>query len=106
MFTVQQSKLLFKLRTRMLDVKANFKNMFHNDMTLLNCNLCDNNSIEDQKHVIECTEIENNKNISIDYFDLFSKNLDTMKNAIVKYEKSWKEMNTLKDKKTKEKDKV
>ena len=90
----------------MLDVKSNFKNMFQNDIAQLNCNLCDNNKIEDQKHVIECTEIENNRNIVINYFDLFSNNLNVVKNAIGKYEKSWKQMNILREQKITEKDKV
>ena len=96
MFSVNQSKLLFKLRTRMLDVKANFKNKFQDNISLLMCNLCDNQKVEDQKHVIECTKIENNKTNNVTYLDLFNKNLNVVKNAIDKYEKSWKEMCKLK----------
>ena len=99
MFSVQQSRLLFKLRTRILDVKANFKNKFQNDFDQLQCNLCDSDKIEDQKHVIECTKIKNNMNIMISYQDLFSKNLNIVKRAIDKYEKSWNEMCDLREQK-------
>ena len=37
MFSVTQSRILFKLRTRMLDVKANFKNKYQNNISLLVC---------------------------------------------------------------------
>ena len=83
----------------MLDVKANFKNKFQNDIDQLQCNLCDSDKIEDQKHVIECAKIKNNMNIMISYQDLFSKNLNIVKRAIDKYEKSWNEMCDLREQK-------
>ena len=52
--------------------------------------------MDDQKHVIECTQIENNKNINMNYADLFNKDVKIVKNAIDKYEKSWKEICKLK----------
>ena len=93
-FSVNQSRLLFKFRTRMLDVKANFKNKFQDNISLLMCNLCDNEKVEDQKHVVEY-----NKKNNISYLDLFNNNLNVVKNAVDKYEKSWKEMCKLKSQK-------
>ena len=86
----------------MLDVKANFKNKFNvnksdDSSALLSCNICDKDKIQDQKHVIECEKIDNNKNININYFDLFNKNINIVKKTIDKYEKSWKEMCDLKE---------
>ena len=56
--TTKQCKLLFKIRTEMLDVKDNFRNKFISDTTKLPeavyCTYCTTNSIEDQQHVIEC----------------------------------------------------
>ena len=46
--------------------------------------------------MIECTKIENNKNINMNYDDLFHKDVKIVKNAIDKYEKSWKEICKLK----------
>ena len=91
-FTIKQSKLLFKLRSRMLDVKMNFKKKYKDDINLLVCELCGNKNLDDQNHVIVCTAIENNKDNKLTYSDLFSKNLVTVQNAIIIYEKSWKEM--------------
>ena len=50
-----------------------------------------------KKHVIECEKIDNNKNININYFDLFNKNINIVKITIDKYEKSWKEMCDIKE---------
>ena len=71
-FTVAQSKLLFKLRSRMLDVKMNFKNKFNDDINLLKCNQCNTGELDDQSHIISCKVIDNNKNLTIKYSDLFS----------------------------------
>ena len=91
-FTVSQSKLLFKIRSRMLNVKMNFKNMYNDDITLLACDQCNTGELEDQNHVISCNTLENNKISDIKYSDLFSGNINTVKKAINKYEKSWNEM--------------
>ena len=71
-FTVAQSKLLFKLRSRMLDVKMNFKNKFNDDISLLKCNQCNTGELDDQSQIISCKVIDNNKNLTIKYADLFS----------------------------------
>ena len=91
-FTVSQSKLLFKIRSRMLNVKMNFKNMYNDDITLLACDQCNTGELEDQNHVISCNTLENNKISDIKYSDLFSGNTNTVKKAITEYEKSWNEM--------------
>ena len=93
-FTVQQSKLLFKIRSRMLAVKMNFKNKYKDNEVLLQCKICNNGEMDDQQHVISCPSIANNQNINFKYSDLFSENLSTVKAAIIQFEKSWNEMST------------
>ena len=50
------SQLLFKLRSRMLDVKTNFKTLYNND---LNCRTCQKeNKIENENHILNCEALE------------------------------------------------
>ena len=62
------------------------------DINLLRCKQCNSGELDDQRHVILCTVLDNNKNSSIKYSDLFSTDLNTVKKAITVYEKSWNEM--------------
>ena len=99
-FTVTQSRLLFKIRSRMLDVKMNFKNHYNDDITLLICDQCNSGEVDDQSHILSCKVLENTKNITVKYSDLFSRNLKIVKKAIIEYEKSWDEMCTRKSSKS------
>ena len=51
----EDKKLLFKFRTRMYTVKANFRTQFKDK---LDCKLC-KSAIESQAHLFECNEIKN-----------------------------------------------
>ena len=64
-FTVTQSRLLFKIRSRMLDVKMNFKNNYNDDITLLTCDQCNSGEMDDQSHILSCKVLENTKNITV-----------------------------------------
>ena len=73
--SVNLSKFLFQSRTRMLEVKANFRNDTKNeDMSCpLNCK-----DEDDQKHLLECDQIDANCIIGEDvpkYEDLFGNNV-------------------------------
>ena len=46
------AQLLFKLRTKMLDVKTNFGEMYNRDLTCRTCKVV--NSIENEDHIIKC----------------------------------------------------
>jgi hypothetical protein len=46
-------QLLFKLRTKMLDCKANFRNQYRNILTCRICKATD--SIEDEDHILNCS---------------------------------------------------
>ena len=71
-FSINNIKLLFKLRTRMVQVKRNFKSAFQS----LVCDLCEIEE-DDQHHLLscqvllkQCSELYND--ISVEYNDLFS----------------------------------
>ena len=51
-FSLEEKQLLFKLRSRTLNIKANFKNQ-HKDQWCISCGL----SQETQSHLLECSEI-------------------------------------------------
>ena len=60
--TLQEKKEVFKIRTRMTEVKSNFKQRYNN----LNCDNCGKNdqfNEETQEHVYNCTESNEDKEI-------------------------------------------
>ena len=76
-----EAMLLFKLRTRMYQVKTNFKNQFNFN---LSCNLC-KSAICDQRHLMSCKVIQSFvpelKTTKVKYHHLFG-NIDQMVPAI------------------------
>ena len=69
--SIQLSKFLFQSRTRMLECRVNFRNRYKNEDLLcpLKCG-----SLDDQKHILECSEIDVNAIIDQEipeYEDLF-----------------------------------
>ena len=54
--TKDDCQLLFKLRTKMLDVKSNFSNLYENDVVCRTCNKLD--SIEDEDHLLTCESLK------------------------------------------------
>ena len=73
--TLILSKFLFQSRTRMIQVKANFKNDHKNED--LNCPLeCP--SVDDQMHLLQCDKIDVNCIRVVDdpqYVDIFGNNV-------------------------------
>ena len=57
-FTHKEKQLLFKLRSKMIDVKGNFKNMYLGN---LECSLCRECDIQTQDHLLVCQKIISNK---------------------------------------------
>ena len=81
-FSIKETQLLFKLRTRMLNVKANFRNQFNN--MDISCNLCDSGQEESQFHLLECQTIIDNcpelyDDVSVEYDDMFRKSSKQLK---------------------------
>ena len=50
--TKNDCQLLFELRSKMLDVKTNFSNMYNNDLTCRTCRKT--GSIENEDHILIC----------------------------------------------------
>ena len=63
-------QLLFKLRSRMLDVKSNFSSFYNNDMTCRTCRKPD--SFENEQHLLICENLKNEiKSETVNFEDLF-----------------------------------
>ena len=60
--TLQEKKEVFKIRTRMTEVKSNFKQRY-NDLNCDNCGKKNQFNEETQEHVYNCTESNENKEI-------------------------------------------
>ena len=54
---IEEAQEIFKMRSRVSDVKSNFKGKYEN----LTCNLCENED-ETQMHIIECPVINKERN--------------------------------------------
>ena len=69
--SLRDKKLLFKLRSKMLNVKSNFKNLHTN----LHCSLClDKESEENEVHLLSCPFIKNkigNELEDVNFGDIF-----------------------------------
>ena len=78
-FSPELSNLLFKLRTRMFNVRSNFRNNYVQSNTL--CPLC-SLSEDSQEHLLECDIIKNNVNNNKDsvYEDIFSDDPEKLHN--------------------------
>ena len=90
-----QAKSLFKFRSRMVDVKCNFKNKFAD----LDCPLC-KISPDTQEHLLKCEKIQE-KNIEIknnktcEYKDIFKPDTTKMKETVELLTKAMKIRNEL-----------
>ena len=82
LFSNNEAKLLFKIRTEFIDCKTNFKHMNRENNML--CPLCKQHE-DNQKHIIECKYIRKNitsKEVSyrnITYEDIYSDNIQNKK---------------------------
>ena len=61
----------------MTDSKTNFRSMYQEDLT---CNLCDDDALQSDSHLLECSKIvgmssQLRDNISSKYDDIFSKDV-------------------------------
>ena len=77
--STKEKKTLFSLRTRMIDVKTNYRNKYKYNMQ---CRLCEDKSEEEsEKHLLKCSKIiQQCTNLDISnakYEDIFSEDIDT-----------------------------
>ena len=88
--TVKEAKMLFKIRTRMLDVKRNYKNKYlsknRSDYESLLCEICKGHE-DNTENIFLCPELSNTGENKFD--DLFSRNIDKMLNALKQFQKLW-----------------
>ena len=69
---------IFQARTRMLEIKSNFKKKYENDML---CRAC-GTDVETQRHVFEeCKKIHEDGSTKIRSDDYFSDDTETLKKA-------------------------
>ena len=71
-FTTNEKQLLFRLRTRMTNVKLNFRSSYQD----LSCNLCASNSLQSDIHLLECETLidkcsQLRNDIASEYEDIF-----------------------------------
>ena len=73
--TIHERQFLFALRTRMVDVKANFK-IGQRD---IRCRAC-SQAEESQEHILQCPELQEKEIVTglIDYKDLFKNNTEKL----------------------------
>ena len=92
---IEDKKLSFRLRNRLVDVKTNFRNKYNNDM---HCSLCKVTE-ESQMHLMECNVILNDSHVEeavkdISYKDIFSTNQATQRQVVSTWQKILKVKNT------------
>ena len=73
-FNIKEKQSLFKLRTRMTNVKSNFSSMYAD----LNCDLCEKDFSQSDIHLLDCAFMiekcpELNDNNVLEYEDIFQK---------------------------------
>ena len=87
---VDEAKFLFLLRSRMVEVKTNFRNKY-SDVLCPVCKISD----DTQQLLFECSELLKNINIlisnDIQYSHIFSENTDKQKAALRLFKSMWKE---------------
>ena len=89
--TVKEAKMLFKIRTRMIDVKSNYKKKYisktRSEYESLLCSISKSHE-DNSENVFQCPELGNTSDIQFD--DLFSRNIDKISKAIKLFQKLWK----------------
>ena len=80
---IEEKKLMFRLRNRLIDVKLNFRKKYNGD---LNCRLC-KLAEESQSHLLNCIVVLDDENIKealegYTYDDVFSTNLNTQAHMV------------------------
>ena len=67
-FTKEEVQLLFSLRTKTVDCKSNFKNLYGTNLT---CRICDDkNSLENEDHILTC-KLLNEETHNIQFTDVY-----------------------------------
>ena len=89
---VNEAKLLFKIRTNMLEVRNNYKRKYSknkqdqgskspSDNELL-CPLCSKH-LDNEENILHCDELENDSDVQ--FLDLFSKDVDKLSKTVKQF---------------------
>ena len=73
--TNKEAKLLFQIRSRMLNIKMNMKSKYKDN---LKCEICEKED-ESQEHMLECTELVKGNDIIMyipEYGEIFEEDID------------------------------
>ena len=85
-----ERNFILQIRSRMLNVKNNFKSSFRNN---LDCRVCLNGILEDQSHILVCVELNKNclsANDDLSYEDIFSDNTKNLIEVSRRLKKNYK----------------
>jgi hypothetical protein len=90
-FSKQDIQLLFALRTRMIDVKTNFRNLYDNN---LDCQTCSEKCIEDENHLLVCENLKNEESVQANFSQVYGSVEDQL-NVIKIFKKILRKRETL-----------
>ena len=75
-FSKQEIQMLFALRTRMIYVKTNFRNLYENN---LGCQTCDKDDIEDENHLLNCETLKDDESVKSNFEMVYGNVEDQLK---------------------------
>lgn len=79
-----KASIIMKTRTRMLEVKNNFKKKYGNNILCRKCN----NKDETQEHILnECKSLHKDENLKVTKTEIFENNIENLKKVAAKIEK-------------------
>ena len=82
---INESKLLFKIRTNMLEVRKNYKQFDNNVL----CPLGDNH-IDNEENILKCEKLKTDNDSETQFDDLFSQNEEKVAKTLKIFYKKWK----------------
>ena len=93
---IKEKKSIFKIRTRMIDIKENFKNK-HKNFKCDACKLKGINKTETQKHIYKCKELNKTEHpTSTKYKEIFRNDIKQMKKIHDQIKRNLEKRNKLK----------
>ena len=60
--SIDNCRMMMRIRSKMVNVKENFKNMYKNRRNGINCESCNNQEVESQSHVLVCLAYDKLRN--------------------------------------------
>ena len=90
-FSKQDVQLLFALRTRMIDVRSNFRNLHSNN---LDCQTCNQTCIEDENHLLNCESLKNEESVENNFSQVYG-SVDEQLNVVKNFKQILRKRETL-----------